>query len=90
MEQQADDIDRLTELEAAAALGSVEAQYEIACMVLEGRGVPRDVRFATAWFGCDFRKLRRREVACSASVLQWWQSVFRELLRPLGWQACVS
>lgn len=52
IEQQAFDIDRLIELEAAAALGSAEAQYEIACMVLEGRGVPRDVKFATAWFGC--------------------------------------
>lgn len=52
IEQQAFDIDRLTDLEAAAALGSSEAQYEIACMVLEGRGVPRDVGFATAWFGC--------------------------------------
>lgn len=52
MEQQAHDIDRLSELEAAAALGSAKAQYEIACMVLEGRGVPPDVRFATAWFGC--------------------------------------
>lgn len=54
MEQQAHDIDRLTELEAAAALGSAGAQYEIACMVLEGRGVPRDIRFATKWFGCAF------------------------------------
>jgi hypothetical protein len=51
MEQQAHDISRLAELESAAALGSAEAQYEIACMVLEGRGVPRDVKFATAWFG---------------------------------------
>jgi hypothetical protein len=50
-EQQEYDINRLTELESAAALGSAEAQYEIACMILEGRGVPRDVKFATAWFG---------------------------------------
>lgn len=46
------DIERLGVLEQRAAQGSAEAQYEVACMLLEGRGVPRDREFGVSWLKC--------------------------------------
>eukprot|EP00892_Ulva_mutabilis_P005512 jgi/Ulvmu1/3332/UM155_0015.1 len=43
------DIERLAGLEQAAARGSTDAQFEVACMLLEGRGVPRDSAFGISW-----------------------------------------
>lgn len=46
------DIERLGALEQRAAQGCAEAQYEVACMLLEGRGVPRDREFGVSWLKC--------------------------------------
>lgn len=46
------DLERLGVLERAAARGDADAQYEVACMLLDGKGVPRDAKFAMAWLEC--------------------------------------
>lgn len=46
------DIERLSVLEQKAAQGSADAQFEVACMLLDGRGVPRDRDFGVEWLKC--------------------------------------